>query len=221
MSTLSSSPFEVGYPVRFYSGGDTTREAFQKHIQEIERIYQIINQLDADKISSGDIDLSSHINAANPHPNLSLDTLGGTIPASKITGLPNNGVDTFGKSAAGYIDFENGIQLRWGGSGQLTWKSDGTGDVKEVTNDPYSLNFNRSFTNGCYRVFLDITSATASDYPALFIRLAGWDKDKLFYRFHKGVSADGAWINDNQWYINPGGGYSTLTFYIHYFAIGY
>ena len=33
-------PFNVNYPVIFRSGGDTTRVAFGKHIQEIERIYQ-------------------------------------------------------------------------------------------------------------------------------------------------------------------------------------
>ena len=48
-------PFNVGYPVNFTSGGDTTRDAFSKHIQEIERIYGYLNALDAGKVSASDV----------------------------------------------------------------------------------------------------------------------------------------------------------------------
>ena len=48
-------PWDVLYPVRFYSGGDTTRQAFGKHIQEIERIYGLLNALDAGKLGSNEI----------------------------------------------------------------------------------------------------------------------------------------------------------------------
>ena len=48
-------PWSVLYPVRFYSGGDTTRQAFGKHIQEIARIYGLLNALDAGKAGSDEI----------------------------------------------------------------------------------------------------------------------------------------------------------------------
>ena len=48
-------PWSVLYPVRFYSGGDTTRQAFGKHIQEITRIYGLLNALDAAKAGSEEI----------------------------------------------------------------------------------------------------------------------------------------------------------------------
>ena len=81
-------PFSVGFPVDFRSGGDTTKAAFGKHIQEIERIYGIINAIDSDKISASEFSsrLTAHMNDSNPHPNLSLSSLGGNIDISRITG---------------------------------------------------------------------------------------------------------------------------------------
>ena len=98
--TLAGSPFSVAYPVKFYSEGDTTKEAFGKHIQEIERIYGLLNALNADKLS---VDVfnqihNDHVNSSNPHPNLDLantkgnlatSRLSGTIPMSSITGNLN------------------------------------------------------------------------------------------------------------------------------------
>ena len=48
-------PFSKGFAVNFKSGGDTTRDAFHKHIQEIDRIYGYLNALDADKVSASDV----------------------------------------------------------------------------------------------------------------------------------------------------------------------
>lgn len=105
-------PFSVGYPVDFKSGGDTTRDAFGKHIQEIERIYGYLNALDAGKVSASDVSglsgsinslntaLANHINNSNPHPNYkpsvdwsdligtkpNLADFNGSLPMSRITG---------------------------------------------------------------------------------------------------------------------------------------
>ena len=80
-------PFSVGYPVAFRSGGDTTREAFNKHI---ERIYGILNSLDSGKLTTTDMlqYLNEHKNSTNPHPNwkINLSDLAGNIDGSKITG---------------------------------------------------------------------------------------------------------------------------------------
>ena len=85
---MATSPYEVGYPVNFYSGGDTTKEAFGKHIQEIQRIYGIINALNADKISAQEVTdrLNAHINSSNPHPNLDLSNTKGNLPTSRLSG---------------------------------------------------------------------------------------------------------------------------------------
>ena len=81
-------PFKPIYPVDFRSSGDTTTAAFGKHIQEIERIYGIINSLDADKISASEITdkLNEHINSSAPHPNLALSSLLGDLDIARITG---------------------------------------------------------------------------------------------------------------------------------------
>ena len=75
-------PFNVLYPVAFRSGGDTTRVAFGKHIQEIERIYGILNALDSDKISASDLDGM----LGNFKPKLSFSDISGNLDMSKITG---------------------------------------------------------------------------------------------------------------------------------------
>lgn len=88
-------PFSVGYPVAFRTGGDTTREAFGKHIQEIERIYGILNALDAGKVSADDLDkaISDHVNSTNPHPkwkpSLSFSDISGNLDGSRLTGKIN------------------------------------------------------------------------------------------------------------------------------------
>ena len=115
-------PFSVGYPVAFRSGGDTTREAFGKHIQEIERIYGILNALDAGKMSSGDMagSLDAHINSSNPHPNwkpsISFSDIAGNIDASKISGSLANATipagNVIGNLSQATIDSDrvNGLQ---------------------------------------------------------------------------------------------------------------
>lgn len=109
MATLIG-PFSKGYSVNFYSGGDTTREAFRKHIDEIDRIYGFLNALDIGKVSvadesglSGSISslstqlgnlntqigsintaLTNHINSSNPHPNYTP-----SVSWSNVSNKPN------------------------------------------------------------------------------------------------------------------------------------
>ena len=100
-------PFEVMYPVAFYSGGDTTREAFNKHIQEIERIYGALNALNAAAVSSDDVGTSidskikAHIDSPNPHPkwkpSLSFSDITGNLDGSRITGKLTNAEIDAGK----------------------------------------------------------------------------------------------------------------------------
>lgn len=88
--TTKLGPWDVGFPVRFRANGDTVHDAFYKHIQEIERIYGLLNALDSNKLDWSD--MQSHINSPNPHPNLTIDgsKITGTIDASKIRGLLTN-----------------------------------------------------------------------------------------------------------------------------------
>ena len=99
-----TEPFDVAFPVNFYSSGDTTTEAFGKHIQEIKRIYGVINAVNADKVSAEEItekldkinndfvdfgnSLQEHIEASNPHPNYkpSFNDISGKLDASRLSG---------------------------------------------------------------------------------------------------------------------------------------
>lgn len=94
-------PYSAAFPVNFTSNGDTTRDAFKKHMDEITRLYGILTEFDKDIANAEGMtgQLTSHINNANPHPNYKpsvswsnvtdkpgLDDLGGTLTASKVKG---------------------------------------------------------------------------------------------------------------------------------------
>ena len=72
-------PWNVKYPTNFYDGGDSAAQVFEKHIQEIIRIYGLLNALDEGKLDIGDFEraMDAHINDSDPHPNLQHNTLRG------------------------------------------------------------------------------------------------------------------------------------------------
>ena len=97
----TKGPYSAAFPVNFTSSGDTTRDAFKKHMDEITRIYGILTDFDKDIASTEGItgELTRHINSTNPHPNYKpsvswsdvnnkpgLDDLSGTLTASKVRG---------------------------------------------------------------------------------------------------------------------------------------
>ena len=90
-------PYVVGYPVNFAPSGDTTSQAFYKHIQEIIKIYGLLEDLNSRKAEMSDIasslsdmngDLQSHIDSSSPHPNWNptLSSLSGNLDVSRIDG---------------------------------------------------------------------------------------------------------------------------------------
>lgn len=98
MATLLG-PWSVQYPINFVANGDTVHQGFYKHIQEITRIYGLLNALDSGKVTTTDLTSSlanyvttttfnSHVNSASPHPNLTLgvDKITGNWPTSRISG---------------------------------------------------------------------------------------------------------------------------------------
>ncbi len=98
-------PYGVEYPVAFVAGGDTTRDAFGKHIQEIERIYGILNSLDSNKLDSTTFNttlggkLKEHIDDSNPHPNYkpAFGNITGTLDGSKVSGNLSNATIAVGR----------------------------------------------------------------------------------------------------------------------------
>ena len=115
-------PYSVAFPVNFTSKGDTTRDAFKKHMDEISRIYGILTDFDKDVANTEGItgELTKHINSSNPHPNYKpsvswsdlknkpgLDDLSGTLSASKVKGELTNATIASGK-ITGLEAFVNG-----------------------------------------------------------------------------------------------------------------
>ena len=170
-------PWSVNFPIAFRSGGDTTREAFGKHIEEIERIYELLNALDSNKLSAGDIDgslneannrLQNHINSTNPHPNwrpsLSFSDITGNLDGSRITGtLTNatidaskvNGLQTLineadkGDGITGSNLNGNGY-VKFGNGLIIQWGSSYADDKSD--NATITVRFPISFSSSCFNV---------------------------------------------------------------------
>lgn len=174
--------FSVGYPVKFWTGGDTTRDAFGKQIQEIERIYGILNALGTGKASYEEIAsaVGSHKYESNPHPNwkpsMSFSDLAGSFDGSKVIGkLPNanidagkvNGLedyvkglipDTSGNDESGIADSslnENGY-VKFGNGLIMQWGN--SANISESASDSYGIyhrvTFPHAFFSKCLNVIL-------------------------------------------------------------------
>lgn len=82
--------YEPKFKVEFHSKGDTTKDAFGKHIQEIARIYGLLAALDEKTIDASAVNdiLNKHVNSSNPHPNwkINLANTTGSIGIDRVTG---------------------------------------------------------------------------------------------------------------------------------------
>ena len=127
-------PWSVEYPVNFVSNGDTTREGFGKHIQEIERIYGLLNGLGASKVEAEDINeaLEGYISKTEfgTMATATDSTPGLMSPEDKIK---LNGIET-GANKYVHPTASGNKHIPSGGSaGQiLQWKADGTAEWKDV-----------------------------------------------------------------------------------------
>lgn len=195
-------PFSKGYPVDFKSSGDTTRDAFGKHIQEIERIYGYLNALDAGKVSASDVSglsgsignintaLTNHINSTNPHPNYkpsvswsdltgtkpNLTDLNGDLPMSRITGNLDasriSNLPSSGGSGSGIIE---------GTLSNTNYAKFGTGLIIQwgvcslnLGNTATNVTFIKEFPTECSLVVGNTTSSNNSIDPAVSIN--SWNK---------------------------------------------
>ena len=184
-------PFNVGFPVNFTSGGDTTKDAFSKHIEEIKRIYGILNALDAGKVSASDVSsltgtvgnlntaLTNHINSTNPHPNYqpswsdltnkpNLADLSGNLPMSRITG--NLDASRITNLPTGGVDKGDGITdsslsksgyVKFNNGLIIQW------GISKYTNTALANYhaFNTPFTEQCYAVTIQSVKTDWADLP--------------------------------------------------------
>ena len=81
-------PFSKGFAVNFRSGGDTTKDAFHKHIQEIDRIYGYLNALDVGKVSAADLTTITNKVTTLDSKVTTLDSKVTTL-TNKVDGMPN------------------------------------------------------------------------------------------------------------------------------------
>lgn len=167
-------PWNVQYPINFVANGDTVHEGFNKHIQEIARIYGLLNALDAGKADTSDLtalrdsliaaieaasggpvpdifmsDLTNHINSSNPHPNLLLSNTKGNLPVSRVDGLTSylqSWVEGLGGGVSDESIGTNGY-LKFKNGFMIVW-----GTVPAVSNDThdYAVTFHKAFPNACF-----------------------------------------------------------------------
>ncbi|MBQ3446105.1 MAG: hypothetical protein IJG37_00495 [Synergistaceae bacterium] len=80
--------YTVSYPVLFEAGGDTTRDAFNKHIQEIIKMYGILNELSGADISEEELDAlkTGEIDTSRLNGNIEMSRITGDLDISRVTG---------------------------------------------------------------------------------------------------------------------------------------
>jgi hypothetical protein len=89
---VNPDPYNPQFPVDFTPDGDTTSMGMFKHIQEILRIYSLLNGLEMSKMDAEEFQkwaedvFNVHVDAADPHPNLviDIDNFSGQVPASRV-----------------------------------------------------------------------------------------------------------------------------------------
>lgn len=88
--------YKKTHEVDFFSGGDTVRDAFRKHIQEFDNVYGALNALDNEKASIEELEnketelkelLSDHCSDSKAHQNINLSNYTGTFPAGQVVGV--------------------------------------------------------------------------------------------------------------------------------------
>ena len=174
--------YSKSFPVKFESGGDTTRDAFNKHIQEFDAVYGILNELsgampseeEMSTLKTGSISVSrltgnwpaSRLTGSIPAAQVSGSLDSATIPRANVTGLEafvNGLIDGKGSSGTGitviyntsvngYAKFGNDLILQWG---NLSLSAGETIRTAEVT-------FPVKFTQGCYGVTITIQQSTSA-----------------------------------------------------------
>ncbi|MBQ4432273.1 MAG: hypothetical protein II877_12285 [Synergistaceae bacterium] len=198
-------PYSVAFPVNFTSMGDTTRDAFRKHMDEITRIYGILTGIDADTMDAESVNsafnglLQNHVNSTNPHPNwkpsLSFSDLSGTVDASKVSGLDERvksvapGITYSANSNDGCVKFGNGLLVQWA-----------TYIVAKNASQRPIVRFKYDFEQECFGVSLmpvidyaALSSATGLSYEellnrkvtvALTLERGGLSKQSCSYHIH-------------------------------------
>jgi len=202
--SVSLGPWDPQYPVNFYESGDTVTQAFGKHIQEIERIYGLLNALDADKVSGAELAeilrsyvtltylntklgeyvtntaFNSHVNSTNPHPNMTLpfSKITGNLPADRVSGLVDvikqNSVGEGAVSKNGYATFGNGLIIQWG-------ERDLSSHEGEFT-DTYTAYFAKAFPTACFTVIPGIRVNPTSgnlNHVNIFAQVISFTKTKV------------------------------------------
>lgn len=222
---MATTPYSVAYPVNFRSGGDTTRDAFRKHIDEIERIYGIINAVNADKVSSSGVTsainsaIAAHQNSTNPHPNwrpsYSFSDITGTIDASKVSGKLTNAnidygkVNGLGDYVRGLIPAGNGITeksldinggyVKFQNGLILQWGK--TIDQHEYVsaNIENEATFSKEFPTTCYVVVAQVYHNGVEQTLGAMTSVTGMSKTGFKYIHEKFHASYGG--GSNPWYL--------------------
>lgn len=189
--TRLRGPYSVAFPVNFTSRGDTTRDAFRKHMDEITRIYGILTGLDADTMDASAVseilrnwrpsmsfsDISGNLDASRVSGALT----GATIDGSKVTGTiaasKVSGIEALVKSLAPGITYSNLVNdgcVKFANSLLVQW---GTFICQKDTSGCPIVNFKYRFEQECFFVsmlpvidYAGLSSATGLSYDEILAR---------------------------------------------------
>lgn len=148
--TRLRGPYSVAFPVNFTSRGDTTRDAFRKHMDEITRIYGILTGLDADTMDADNVNNSVNEILQKWKPSMSFNDITGSLSTDRISGLQTF-LDKKGKLLTDSILEDNGY-IRFGAGGVfIQW---GNSAVTKDTSGIPILKFGYQYPNKCFAAVL-------------------------------------------------------------------
>ena len=204
----------VGFPVKFYSGGDTTREAFGKHIQEIERIYGYLNLLNSSKVEAGDISTAitnAITNLKNTwKPKLVFGDIDGDLPAYRVSGdLTKATIDKDRVNGLkAYVDGKiseipapenkgDGITksnlsgegfVRFANGFEIKWGQ--SASFSQSSSLPSgAVTFSNAFTT-CYAVTIAPHFTEAQDYSTYFFQISGYSNTGFSWKLQSCADGD-------------------------------
>ena len=204
VAMADNGPYGVKYPVAFHAGGDTTRDAFRKHIKEIEEIYAKLNALNDGKLDSTTLTttIQEHIDDENPHPNykpsfdavtgnLEMSRVTGNLDGSRITGTINNATIPSEK-VTGLKAFVEELLLEDKGDGITEGELSETGSIKFKnglilkwgncgalfsSGRGAEYKYPEAFPSECFCVSLTYKRHDSSDLDDTWVQLNGYDKE--------------------------------------------
>ena len=206
--------YSESYPIDFRSGGDNVRDAFSKHIQEIAKIYGLLNDLErkikqeVEALSTGTIDASrisglSEFELQMFSGNLPMTRVSGNLDAHRVAGeltgatIKHEKVTGLGEYVKGLIDDSGGSAedttegildkngyVKIGNGLIIQWGSVTVSTGGTLNAQIADANFAKAFPSECYGVIATLQSGYVSGDDIASARLTSVTRSNFTVRIY-------------------------------------